>query len=59
VQIRDPPDALRLEIRGRPVWLMITARAAREPRSSQNVTVAVTPICPNGRKDRVLRLDEM
>ena len=39
--------------------LMITARAAREPRSSQNVTVAVTPICPNGRKDKVLRLDVM
>ena len=33
-------DELRSETRGRPVWLMITARAARGPRPSQNVKVA-------------------
>jgi len=46
-------DALRSDTRGRPVWLMMTARAPAAPRSSQNVNVAVTPDCPNGRKDRV------
>ncbi len=37
VQARGPPDALRLEIRGHPVWLMVTAQAVREPRSLQGV----------------------
>jgi hypothetical protein len=30
-------------MRGRPVWLMMTARAAALPRSSQKTYVAVTP----------------
>jgi hypothetical protein len=50
------PDALRLETLGRPVWLMITARAAALPRSSQKANVAVVPTWPNGRNDNVERL---
>lgn len=45
--------------RGRPVWLMITARAAALPRRSQKVTVAVTPLWPKGRNDSVPRFESI
>jgi len=53
---RGEPELLRSARRGRPVWLMITARADEGPRSSQNVNVAVTANCPKARKESVGRL---
>jgi len=50
-----PPDALFADTLGRPVWLMITARAAAGPRRSQKANVAVTPIWPNARNESVPR----
>ena len=48
MQLSGVPEALRSDTLGRPVWLIITARAGGLPRASQNVKMAVTPLCPNG-----------
>jgi hypothetical protein len=50
-QRKGLPAASRLATRGRPVWLMMIARASAEPRTSQKTMVPLITACVTGRNE--------
>src|SRR5688572_6173480 len=51
------PSASRCATRGRPVWLMMMARACNEPRESQKMIVPLTTPCVVGRNEYARRFE--